>query len=166
MSEEDRKGGGGKNGKRCRETRKRDDGRLQWETSLGLSLCFLFFSPLSPPSSSPVFQSGWWAERRETLCKSRTAQQLHHLNSATLCVSLTRPRTPLRRLLTQSADSVAEEECLFFVCGAYQSCKAFNNNNEKTVFDSFSVESTKSLIGFYSDWSLVQGLSCLWSKKL
>ncbi len=54
--------GGCKNGKRCRETRLRDDGRMQKETSLGLSLSFFFF--FSPP---PLFFRVGGGQRGERL---------------------------------------------------------------------------------------------------
>lgn len=98
------RGGKGKTG--CRETRQRDDGRVQRETSLGLSLSF-FFSPLLL-----VFQSGWWAERRHTLCKSRTAA--HHVNSA-ICMSLQQEPRLLFEYCSLSHQTLSDEEdvCLF-----------------------------------------------------
>lgn len=65
------------------ETHQRNDEKMQRETSAGLSLPSPFSLSISPsldlflpPSLLPLmcFQSGWWAQRREPHCKSRTAQ--------------------------------------------------------------------------------------------
>lgn len=103
-----------------------------------------FFFLLLPLLLLPCF-SEWVVgrEERESLCKSRTAA--HHLNSATLHVSLTRPRTPLKKAAHSVSKSSWGRRVFIFVCGAHQSFKLFKRYGFWQVFH---WEYT-SLIGFY-----------------
>ena len=115
-----RRGGGCKNGKRCRESRQKDDGRMQRETSLGLSLScifpLLFLLLLLPIFFFPERVVGRVERERETL-----SSHAQHGSSATLtqplcmCVFLTRPRTPLRRgsSLSQQTQLRKKRVCFF-----------------------------------------------------
>lgn len=96
--------------KRCRETRQRDDGRTQ-RGNVTRTFPELF---LPPPTCSSE-----WVVGRDSLFKSWTGT--HHLNSATLYVSLTRPRTPPRK----AAHSVSKVSWgrRVFVCSGHQSLK-------------------------------------------
>lgn len=83
------------------ETHQRDDEKMQRETSLGLSLSFFFFFlPLLPCFSE------WVVGRLSlSLCESRAAQQLRLRHLPLFARLKRRAGIPLRRLLTQSANS-------------------------------------------------------------
>lgn len=66
-------------------------------------------------------------EERDSLCKSRTAA--HHLNSAILYVSLTRPRTPFMKAAHSVSKFSWGRSVFIFVRGAYRSFKLFKRDS-------------------------------------